>query len=84
MREGCSGTPADDALAPPLGASPWERTLFDHLTTSHRPGARTTGGVRSGRSAYRVEGACISHQLAHRRRASPSRPVHAACPVAES
>lgn len=33
MREGCTGTPADDALAPPLGASPWERTLFDHLTT---------------------------------------------------
>ena len=33
MREGCSGTPADDALAPPLGASQWERTLFDHLTT---------------------------------------------------
>ncbi len=33
MREGFSVTPAEDSLVPPIGASTWERALFDHLTT---------------------------------------------------
>ena len=64
MREGCSGTPADEHMAPPLGASPWERTLFDHLPHTHRPGTRNY--LRSTLGPQRmhpVEGACISHQL---------------------
>jgi hypothetical protein len=32
MRNGSTGTPVDSSLAPPIGASPWERELFDHLT----------------------------------------------------
>jgi hypothetical protein len=27
-----NGTPADSSLAPPIGASSWEREIFDHLT----------------------------------------------------
>lgn len=32
MHNDRTGMPADDSLAPPIGASPWERELFKHLT----------------------------------------------------
>ncbi len=32
MHDGCTDIPTDGSLAPPVGASPWERDLFDHLT----------------------------------------------------
>jgi rubrerythrin len=32
MHNDGSGNPDDSTLAPPIGASPWEREIFDHLT----------------------------------------------------